>query len=150
MSKCEAGGSDSEELKGYSLPFPALLWIVNAREKIDRGKKLIQYPPNTTSPPLWSFFKWIMTSRWVLWVKLRLVCQYFWINWKEKWTYRGPASDILHDKSALSLPSDSLYFLRWISSSTRVFKKVYNFDERRRFVVKPTNYRHTFKKCFFG
>ena len=33
LSKCEAGGSDSEELKVYFSPFPAFLRIVNAREK---------------------------------------------------------------------------------------------------------------------
>ena len=52
-----------------------------------------------------------MTSRWVLWVKLRLVYQYFWINWKEKWTYRGPASDILHDKSALFVQESIRVFI---------------------------------------
>ena len=33
LSVCEAGKSGSEELKKCPPPFPAVLWLVNAREK---------------------------------------------------------------------------------------------------------------------
>ena len=100
------------------------------------------------SVPQISLTEWITTLRRVLWVKMRLVHQHLWINWKEKWTYTSPVSGIIHMavSSRKHQLTKSLFFI-WINSSAGVFEEAHYFYKRRRF-VKLVNYRPTFRKRF--